>query len=104
MNHEMKLNPIPFGQMRNGEKTVELRLNDDKRRAIRVGDTITFAGIGTGETLTATVKALHRFDSFPELFATLGTDCCGGSVDMDAYYAPEQQKKWGVLGIEVAKC
>lgn len=97
----MKLNPHPFAQIRAGEKTVELRLNDEKRRAVRVGDTITFTQIGTGETLTVTVTALHPYESFADLFAALGTDCCGGPVDMDAYYSPADQKKWGVLGIEI---
>ena len=101
MNHHMKLNPRPFAQIKRGEKTVELRLNDEKRRALRVGDTITFTEIGTGETLPVTVTALHPFESFADLFAALGTDLCGGSVDMDAYYSPEAQKKWGVLGIEL---
>ena len=97
----MKLKPIPFAQIRAGEKTVELRLNDEKRRRIRVGDTITFTELGTGEMLTVCVKALHPFESFAALFEALGTDCCGGSVDMDAYYSPENQKKWGALGIEI---
>lgn len=101
MNHEMKLNPIPFAQIRAGEKTVELRLNDEKRRLVRVGDTITFTELGTGEKLTVAVTALHPFASFAELFAELGTDCCGGPVDMDVYYSPADQRKWGVLGIGI---
>lgn len=103
MNHQMKLNPIPFAQMKNGEKTVELRLNDEKRRLVQVGDTITFTQTETGESLTVSVTALHRFDSFAELFEALGTDCCGGACDMDRYYAPEAQKAWGVLGIGVSR-
>lgn len=101
MNHEMKLNPHPFAQIRAGEKTLELRLNDEKRRLVRVGDTITFTEIGTGEKLTVTVTALHPYESFADLFAALGTALCGGSVDMDAYYSLADQKKWGVLGIEI---
>lgn len=101
MNHEMKLNPHPFAQIKAGEKTVELRLNDEKRRLVRVGDTITFTEIGTGEKLTVAVTALHPFESFAELFEALGTDLCGGSVDMDAYYSLADQRKWGVLGIGI---
>lgn len=97
----MKLNPVPFAQIKAGEKTIELRLNDEKRRTLRVGDTITFTELGTGEMLTAAVTALHPFDSFADLFAELGTDRCGGPVDMDTYYSPADQKKWGVLGIEI---
>ena len=42
MEHNMKLNPSPFEKIRTGSKTIELRLYDEKRRAISVGDTITF--------------------------------------------------------------
>lgn len=103
MNHQMKLNPVPFAQMKAGEKTVELRLNDEKRRLVRVGDTITFTQTVSGERLTVCVTALHPFGSFAELFEALGTAPCGGKCDMDRYYAPEDQKAWGVLGIEVSR-
>ena len=103
MNHRMKLDPVPFARMKAGQKTVELRLNDEKRRRVRVGDTITFTDTGSGEELTVTVTALHPFPGFSELFAALGTAPCGGPVDMDRYYAPEDQKKWGVLGIEISQ-
>ncbi|WP_417150642.1 hypothetical protein [Ruminococcus sp.] len=38
----MRLNPSPFAMIENREKTIELRLNDEKRRLINVGDEITF--------------------------------------------------------------
>ncbi|MBB1548964.1 MAG: DUF3850 domain-containing protein [Clostridiales bacterium] len=31
MKHEMKLNNEPFERIKNGTKTIELRLNDEKR-------------------------------------------------------------------------
>ena len=31
MKHEMKLNNGPFEQIKNGTKTIELRLNDEKK-------------------------------------------------------------------------
>ena len=31
MLHEMKLNENPFERMKNGTKTIEFRLNDEKR-------------------------------------------------------------------------
>lgn len=42
MQHIMRLNPLPFKMIASGEKTIELRLNDEKRRLINVGDEITF--------------------------------------------------------------
>lgn len=102
MIHQMKLRPVPFSQIRDGIKTVELRLHDEKRRLIRPGDRITFTQTETGETLTVRVTALYPFASFRELFDRLGTECCGGPVDMDIYYPPEDQRRFGVLGIGIA--
>ena len=31
MKHEMKLNNEPFERIKNGTKTIEMRLNDEKR-------------------------------------------------------------------------
>ena len=42
MQHIMRLNPAPFAMVERREKTIELRLNDEKRRLINVGDEITF--------------------------------------------------------------
>lgn len=38
----MILNPAPFDKIFNGTKTIELRLNDDKRKVIHVNDKIIF--------------------------------------------------------------
>ena len=34
----MKLNPNAFHQIACGEKTIELRLNDEKRQAVNIDD------------------------------------------------------------------
>ena len=64
MAHKMNLNPEPFAMIRSGQKTIELRLNDEKRQKINVGDSIEFTQIETGEKLTAEVIAIHRFELF----------------------------------------
>ena len=43
MLHEMKLNENPFERMKNGPKTIEFRLNDEKRKKIKIGEKITFS-------------------------------------------------------------
>ena len=35
MKHEMKLNNGPFERIKNGTKTIELRLNDEKRQLLK---------------------------------------------------------------------
>ncbi len=110
MNHSMNLKPQPFAMIKSGKKTIELRLYDEKRQLIQLGDRIIFTNTGTGEVLTATVKALHRFSSFAELYKTLPLLKCGytqedigtaRASDMDDYYSAEQQAKYGVVGIEI---
>lgn len=38
----MRLHNSPFKLIKNGTKTIELRLNDEKRKLIKVGDIIRF--------------------------------------------------------------
>lgn len=42
MIHEMMLSPKPFEMIASGTKTIELRLNDEKRQKVQVDDTIVF--------------------------------------------------------------
>ena len=108
--HKMKLNSSPFEKIKSGEKTIELRLYDEKRRQIKVGDEIVFTNTTTGEILNTTVAKLHRFDDFEELYKSLPLLQCGYTPedideakpsDMEQYYSLEEQKKYGVVGIEL---
>ncbi len=110
MLHSMNLHPGPFAMIRSGRKTIELRLWDEKRRQLQVGDTIQFTNTADGSHLTASVVALHRFGSFNTLYKALPLLQCGyteadiataSPADMDAYYPPEKQAKYGVVGIEL---
>ena len=101
--HNMNLHSSPFEKVKSGEKTIELRLFDDKRQKIRVGDK-------SGETLLKTVAKLHKFSGFDELYKTLPLLKCGYTEDdidiahpsdMEQYYSAEKQKKYGVVGIEL---
>ncbi len=108
--HRMKLNPFPFEMMKSGQKTIELRLFDEKRQLIKIGARIVFTNTATGEMLDATVVKLHRFDNFDELYKSLSLLQCGYTsenidkatpADMELYYSVEDQKKYGVVGIEL---
>ena len=108
----MKLNSAPFEMIKSGEKTIELRLFDEKRQQLKVGDKIVFTDTTTGETLNTTVVKLHRFDSFEELYKSLPLLKCGyttenvdnaNSSDMEEYYSVEEQRKHGVVGIELCR-
>ena len=68
MIHMMKLQNVPFELIKNGNKTIELRLNDDKRKLVKENDIIEFTNITTGEKLEVKVLKLHRYNSFEELY------------------------------------
>lgn len=106
--HEMRLHNEPFVLIKNGTKTIELRLNDEKRRQIKVGDTITFTNRSNNEQISTVVINLHKYDSFEELYkhfdkVSLGykEDEIADPKDMELYYSKEEQDKYGVVGIEI---
>lgn len=109
MQHTMHLAPEPYALLASGEKTVELRLYDEKRRQLRVGDEIQFLCTEDGHPpLHVRVKAIYLFRDFGELYETLPLLNCGytrqtlpsaSPRDMEVYYTPEQQARYGVMGI-----
>ncbi len=109
MMHQMKLQKAPFMKIKNGSKTIELRLNDEKRQLVQVGDFIEFTLLDdSAEKIQTRVTALHHFASFQELYASLPKEKLGYAPSetpdpdhMDAYYPREKQEKYGVLGIEL---
>lgn len=109
MLHQMKLKSEPFHKIKSGSKTIELRLNDEKRQQVQAGDFIEFTQIDDAtQKLTVRVNALHYFNSFAELYAALPKEKLGYTPDetpdpdhMDAYYSRDKQEKYGVLGIEL---
>ena len=111
MTHSMQLQPSPFEMIRNGTKTIELRLFDEKRKKIQIRDTILFTNTASKETVRVKVLELWVFDSFETLYSRLPLSDCGYTKDdidtaspddMNAYYPKEMQKKYGVVGIRVA--
>lgn len=111
MTHTMKLKDDPFNKIASGRKTIELRLYDEKRQAIKVGDWIEFTKISNpAKKLLTEVTALYLFPSFQALYDVLPLKKCGYSGetlkhasyrDMEQYYSPVEQAQHGVVGIEL---
>ncbi len=106
----MNLVPSAFSKIADGSKTIELRLNDEKRQQINVEDTVVFNCSSTKGILTAQVSRLHKFSDFEELYKALPLEKCGYTVseldtahytDMEQYYTKDQIKNYGALGIEL---
>lgn len=68
MKHNMKLNNEPYNSIKNGTKTVELRLYDEKRRQLQVGDEIEFTNITTNEKQSVDIINLYKYNNFKELY------------------------------------
>ena len=111
MTHTMNLKPAPFSQIACGAKTIELRLYDEKRKRIAIGDILIFSNTENTEMkLCCKVSALHIFKSFAELYRALPLEKCGylphelpdaSPADMNAYYSEDEQREFGVVGIEI---
>ncbi len=109
MMHKMKLQKAPYEKIKNGRKTIELRLNDEKRQQVQVGDFIEFSLLeNPDDRIQTRVTALHHFNSFQELYTSLPKEKLGYALfdtpdpnHMDAYYSREKQEQYGVLGIEL---
>ena len=110
MVHYMNLHNKPFESIKSGSKTLELRLLDEKRQLINIGDFIEFTNRTTNEKLTVKVIALHKFKNFEELFNAFPKTAMGYSEneiahfsDMEEFYPKEEQQKYGVVAIEIKK-
>jgi ASC-1-like (ASCH) protein len=109
MNHQMKLNPKAFDLIQAGKKDLEVRLYDEKRKQLAVGDTITFYKLPEKvETITKKVIGLVIFANFVDLFKNVDGTRAGWEAGvlpekmaehMRKFYSQEQQDEFGVLGI-----
>ena len=106
MLHKMKLQESPFEGIKNGTKTVEFRLYDEKRSKIKIGDQIEFAKLpDLQETILVDVLDLYREDTFENLFKKLFTDedeIKRKTASMYQYYSHDEEKQYGVVGIKIS--
>ena len=113
MLHEMTLFPKPYSSIASGQKTIELRLYDEKRQSIQIGDQIRFTNSEDASKSTlCEVVQLHVFKSFAELYESLPLQKCGYTSedavnahpdDMLTFYSKEEQAQYGVVGIELKR-
>ena len=102
--HTMHLKKIYFNLFLHGKKTVELRLLDEKRKKIQLGDTIRFiCNENENESFVMKVKGLVATKTFNELLEIVPATKCGFPDAEIAVQTIEQfcssDKQDGVLGI-----
>ena len=105
MKYYMKLLDKPFNSIKNGTKTIEFRLYDEKRKQIKVGDIIEFSLLPElKEKIETKVINLYRANTFEELFKKFYTNKIEIENKLEGIYSiytHEQEKKYGVLGIKL---
>ncbi len=108
MSHIMKLQARPFDQIKCGTKTIEVRLFDEKRRKIRIGDIIEFRREPEQEeSVRVEVTDLYQYKTFAELVAAFPLSDFGAENRDELlgmiyrFYSREQEGEFGVMGIRV---
>ncbi|MBQ7760543.1 MAG: ASCH domain-containing protein [Clostridia bacterium] len=108
MTHKMKLQTSPFYSIKSGTKTVEMRLYDEKRQLIKVGDEIEFTLFNGTDTIYCVVEGINRFSDFSQLYKHYDKSALGytdtqvaSPSDMSQYYKDEDIKRYGVVAIEI---
>ena len=105
MIHKMKLNESPFERIKNGTKTIEFRLYDEKTRQVKIGDKIEFSKLpDLHEKILVEVLDIYRSETFEKLFKEIYTDeeeIKRKTTSMYQYYSHEQEKEYGVVGIKI---
>lgn len=112
MLHQMKLQPKYFDYIQNGTKRIELRLNDEKRSIIKLGDEIEFLKEPLlDESIKVKVTGLLKYQNFSDLFEDFDISVLSDKsmtkkelLDvLQEFYTVEKQKQYGVLGIRINK-
>lgn len=106
--HQMKLRAPYFERMVNGTKRIEVRLYDDKRRLIRLGDFIEFSRVDQeNQKIKTEVVGLLRYKTFKDLVDDFPLEAFGAADRMAflealaSFYSSDDEASYGVLGIRV---
>lgn len=112
MIHVMKLKAQYFDCIKSGTKSYEIRLNDKKRKNIKIGDFIEFQKEPNLEDkIIVKVEELLYYKSFSELLNNINISLLAPSfiseenlsLDLEKFYPIEKQKKYGVVAIKLRK-
>lgn len=110
MEHKMKLQSKYYDFILNGTKRIEIRLFDEKRKQINIGDTIKFLKEpNLTENFSAEVIGLLRYSTFSDMFKDFDISILADKSmtkielmnTLEQFYTKEEQTKYGVLGIRI---
>ena len=98
MHHHLHLHPEPFEKIASGQKVIECRLYDDKRKLIQLGDIMTFISRADESTIDTTVIGLLRYPTFNDMFKDLHERFFGHApldqltASMATFYSHEEEQ------------
>lgn len=104
MKHEMTLFSAPYESTKSGHKHIEVRLNDEKRRKIKIGDIIEYIKLPERqEKIEVIVEELYPFDNIKQIYDSIvfkEFDCEGWTMEemiegTYEIYTSEQEQMWG---------
>lgn len=106
MTHKMRLVDFAFNKIKNKEKDIEIRLNDEKRQLIKINDIIIFEHVDTKEIIKTKVVNIYKYKTFKELFNNFDVKRFGLKESdtyevMNKFYSKEDQEKYEALGIQI---
>lgn len=105
----MELQDQFYNYMLHGTKRIEIRLNDEKRRTIKLGDEITFYSALTKEEFKTKVVGLLNYKNFNDMFNDFDISVLADKDyskdellnELSMYYPIEKQNEYSVLGIRI---
>ena len=108
--HKLNVKEKYYNLLKSGNKTIELRLFDNKRKNIKIGDYIEFSNNSdANDKFISQVTNLHRADNFAELCQKIDCKKAGFPdikelIDvLEKFYSQEKQNEFGVIGIEIKR-
>ena len=110
--HTMKLSEPWYTLVKNGNKTVEGRINDEKRQKLKIGDTIIFTDTSGKNSFQKRIKNLKTFKTFDSaireaklknILPGIRTYKKGVDVYLSIKGFKEKENKYGVLLIYLEK-
>ena len=110
----MKLQKDPFERIKSGNKSIEIRLFDEKRKNIKIWDDIIFVNVENNSEIFVKVVDLMKYESFQNLLDDFDIQDFGYEKNYDknlylnylyTFYSKVDEKKYGVLWIKIElKC
>lgn len=110
MKHTVKIQPAYYNYILHGTKRIEIRLNDEKRKQIKIGDTIKFLKEpNLIDSFNAKVIELMHYNNFEDMFKDIDISLLADKSvskeelinSLEQFYSKEKQKEYGVLGIKI---